>query len=85
MKMLLMMMMTTTMMMMIIIITITIIIIRPQIPGFLTNKTERTEINQKVSTEFCTVLCNVLKTELNDEGLTDICAGFLISFSSGIT
>ena len=68
---------TTTMMMMIIII---IIIICPQIPGFCSSKTERTEINQKASKEFCTVLSNVLKTELIDEALTRHVLVFLSLF-----
>ena len=72
-----MMMMMMVMMMMIIII---IIIICPQIPGFCSSKTERTEINQKASKEFCTVLSNVLKTELIDEALTRHVLVFLSLF-----
>ena len=76
---------TTTTMMMMIIIIIIIIILHPQIPGFCASKKERTEINQKVFKEFCTVFSNVLKRELIDEALTRHMCWFLISFSSGIT
>ena len=62
----------------------TIIIIREQIPGFSSSKTERIEIKQRVSKKFSTAVSNMLKTDLIDEVLTRHMCRFSYLFSSGI-